>query len=104
MNWVGIVEIRRGSLIVAALLALAGCQQKHPELVTMPPPVVMVATPVERDVTDYQIFTARTEATESVDIKARVSGYLTEILFKDGADVEKDAVLFKIDDRPSTLR
>lgn len=100
MNWVGIVEIRRGSLIVAALLALAGCQQKHPELVTMPPPVVMVATPVERDVTDYQIFTARTEATESVDIKARVSGYLTEILFKDGADVEKDAVLFKIDDRP----
>lgn len=100
MNWVGIVEIRRGSLIVAALLALAGCQQKHPELVTMPPPVVMVATPVEREVTDYQIFTARTEATESVDIKARVSGYLTEILFKDGADVEKDAVLFKIDDRP----
>lgn len=100
MNWVGLVKIRRGRWIAVALLALAGCQQKHPDLVTMPPPVVMVATPVEREVTDYQIFTARTEATEAVDIKSRVSGYLTEILFKDGADVEKGAVLFKIDDRP----
>ena len=50
--------------------------------------------------TDYQIFTVRTEAMESVDIKARVTGYLEEILFKDGSDVKKDDVLFKIDDRP----
>ena len=103
MNRFAFSDIRRHLPWVAALatsLAMAGCQQKHPELVTMPPPVVMVAKPVEREVTDYQVFTARTQATQSVDIKARVSGYLTEILFKDGADVEKDAVLFKIDDRP----
>lgn len=92
------------ALIAATLfviaLACAGCEQKHPELVTPPPPVVMVATPVERMVTDYQVFTVRTEAVESVDIKARVTGYLKEILFKDGADVNADDVLFKIDDRP----
>lgn len=84
----------------AVILASAGCEQKGPELVTPPPPVVMVATPAERSVTDYQLFTARTEAVESVDIKARVTGYLKEILFKDGADVKEGDVLFKIDDRP----
>jgi RND family efflux transporter MFP subunit len=94
--------IRISSVFVAALvaLALAGCEAKRPELVTPPPPVVMVATPVERMVTDYQLFTVRTEAVESVDIKARVTGYLKEILFKDGADVKAGDVLFKIDDRP----
>lgn len=79
---------------------IAGCESKSPELVTPPPPVVMVATPVERNVTDYQIFTVRTEAVESVDIKARVTGYLEEIKFKDGADVKKGDVLFEIDPRP----
>ena len=79
---------------------LVGCGQKHPALVTPPPPVVMVSQPVERSVTDNQVFTARTQAVESVDIKARVSGYLTEIKFKDGSLVNEGEVLFKIDDRP----
>jgi len=85
---------------VLLAVALVGCTEKRPELVTPPPPVVMVATPVQRSVTDYQLFTVRTEAVESVDIKARVTGYLKEILFKDGADVNEGDVLFKIDDRP----
>ncbi len=85
---------------LALATALAGCGQRKPELVTPPPPVVMVATPIERTVTDYQIFTARTEAVESVNIKARVTGYLQKILFKDGSDVKQGEVLFKIDDRP----
>jgi RND family efflux transporter MFP subunit len=93
-------RVRNIALLLALLAATGGCEQKHPELVTPPPPVVMVAEPVTRTVTDYQIFTARTQAVESVDIKARVSGYLTEIEFKDGDLVEKNEVLFKIDDRP----
>jgi RND family efflux transporter MFP subunit len=88
------------ALLSAWMLAGAGCAPKHPELATLPPPVVMVATPVEREVTDYQLFTVRTEAVESVDIKARVTGYLKEINFKDGSDVKDGDVLFKIDDRP----
>ncbi|MEX2091290.1 MAG: biotin/lipoyl-binding protein, partial [Pirellulales bacterium] len=86
--------------LAAVGLASVGCAEKHPEVVATPPPVVMVSHPVERTVTDYQLFTARTQAVESVDIKARVSGYLTEILFKDGDLVDKDKVLFRIDDRP----
>jgi RND family efflux transporter MFP subunit len=81
-------------------MAMPGCGERRPELVTPPPPVVMVATPIERSITDYQIFTVRTEAVESVDIKARVTGYLKEINFKDGSDVKQGDVLFKIDDRP----
>ncbi len=87
-------------LLAALAMGTSGCAPKHPEIVTPPPTVVMAAKPVVQTVTDYQLFTARTQAVESVDIKARVSGYLTEILFKDGDLVEKDEVLFKIDDRP----
>ena len=85
---------------LVSTLGLAGCADKHPAVVTPPPSIVMVAQPVEREVTNYQVFTARTEATQSVDIKARVTGYLTDILFKDGDLVTKDELLFKIDDRP----
>lgn len=87
-------------LLSAVGLAVSGCGPKRPELAQLPPSVVMVATPEVRTVTNYQLFTARTQAVESVEIKARVSGYLTEITFKDGDLVTKDEVLFKIDDRP----
>jgi RND family efflux transporter MFP subunit len=80
--------------------ALVGCDEKHPHLTESPPLIVLVATPVEREVTDHEIFTARTQAVDSVEIKARVTGYLTKILFKDGDEVQKDQVLFQIDDRP----
>jgi len=87
-------------LVMTLLLAAAGCGEKHPEAVATPPPVVEVAQPVERTVTDYQVFTARTQAVQSVDIKARVTGYLTKISFTDGDLVKKGDVLFQIDDRP----
>jgi RND family efflux transporter MFP subunit len=87
--------------LAATLLAAAGCDGKHPQAAETAPPVVLVSRPLERkDVTDYQVFTARTQAVQSVDIKARVSGFLTNILVKDGADVKEGAILFEIDDRP----
>ena len=88
------------SLLAAILLTSAGCDEKNPKAVTLPPPTVEASQPIERTVTDFQVFTARTQAVQSVEIKARVTGYLTKILFKDGADVNKDEVLFQIDDRP----
>jgi RND family efflux transporter MFP subunit len=85
-------------------LALAGCEEKNPPAVATPPPVVQVSLPVKRtgkdQVTDYQIFTARTEAVQSVDVKSRVTGYLTKLLFKDGDEVKEGSVLFEIDNRP----
>jgi multidrug efflux system membrane fusion protein len=79
---------------------LVGCAEKNPKAVETPPPVVEVAKPVlAPDVSDYQIFTARTEAVESVDVKTRVTGYLMKAAFKDGDDVVKGQDLFLIDDR-----
>ncbi|MBP7937002.1 MAG: efflux RND transporter periplasmic adaptor subunit [Phycisphaerae bacterium] len=65
-----------------------------------PPPEVTISQVVSRDVTDFGEFTGRTSATVSVDIRARVSGYLDEITFKDGQEVKKGDVLFQIDPRP----
>jgi multidrug efflux system membrane fusion protein len=86
--------------LAAAILALTGCDEKHPQVAETPPPAVEVALPVERTVTDYQVFTARTQAVMSADVKPRVTGYLTKILFKDGDMVKEGEALFQIDDRP----
>jgi len=59
-----------------------------------------VLEPISREITDYVFFTGRTDAIESVEIRARVTGYLMEIDFKPGLDVKKGQRLFKIDPRP----
>ncbi|MFL5245681.1 MAG: efflux RND transporter periplasmic adaptor subunit [Gemmataceae bacterium] len=69
----------------------------------MPPkslPEVQVSCPVSKEVIDYEDFTGRMEASKSVDIRARVTGYLKELHFQDGEDVKKDQILFEIDPRP----
>jgi len=87
-------------LIILLCFATIGCDEKSPPLVATPVPVVLVAQPIERAVTDYQIFTARTEAVQSTNIRARVTGYLTRIAFQDGDMIKEGDVLFEIDDRP----
>jgi multidrug efflux system membrane fusion protein len=95
-------RVKAGILFVAAgFLAAAGCDQKNPQAAETLPPVVLVSRPLDRkDVTDYQVFTARTQDVQSVDVKARVTGFLTKIVVKDGADVNEGDLLFQIDDRP----
>ena len=61
---------------------------------------VTVSHPVEREVTDYADFTGRTAAVDSVEVRARVWGYLDKVNFKEGALVKKGDVLFEIDPRP----
>jgi len=61
--------------------------------------VVAVSQPLVREVSDYEIFTGRTEASQSVEIRARVTGYLDNILFKPGAIVRRGDMLFEIDAR-----
>ena len=65
-----------------------------------PPPTVTVAKPVVKDVVEYDDFTGRFEATDAVEIRARVSGYLEQVGFQDGSVVKKGDVLFVIDRRP----
>ncbi len=64
------------------------------------PPEVQVSRPVTREVADYQNFTGRTEAVNSVGIRARVTGYLVKTPFQEGTAVKKGDVLFEIDPRP----
>jgi RND family efflux transporter MFP subunit len=66
----------------------------------LPPPAVTVARPVEREVVEWDEYPARLQATEMVEVRARVSGYLQAIHFKDGAFVQKGDLLFTIDPRP----
>ncbi len=84
-------------LFLAAVVA--GCQQKM-RGETADVPVVPVSHPVERVVTDYVDFTGRTNAVQSVDIIARVTGYLVQMPFKEGSEVKAGDLLFQIDPRP----
>jgi RND family efflux transporter MFP subunit len=65
-----------------------------------PRPKVTVAAPVSASVTEWSDHTGRAEAVETVEIRARASGYLTKAAFKEGDLVKKGELLFVIDDRP----
>src|SRR5262249_7358859 len=80
--------------------AIAGCAQTEPEVAPPQGPVVPVSQPVQRQVTDYVDFTGRTDAVNTVNIVARVTGYLTKLPFKEGSYVTKDELLFEVDPRP----
>jgi len=92
------------ALALGAMAGLAGCGQAPAEGMAMPPPAVTVSYPIERDVVDYNDFTGRTAAVDSVKVRARVWGYLHKINFTEGAEVNKDDVLFEIDPRPYEAR
>src|SRR5438477_4032417 len=64
------------------------------------PPEVPVTRPVSREVTDFAEFPGRTDASKTVEVRARVSGYLTKVAFKDGSEVKEGDLLFEIDPRP----
>ncbi|HVI51295.1 MAG TPA: efflux RND transporter periplasmic adaptor subunit [Candidatus Sulfotelmatobacter sp.] len=64
------------------------------------PPPVTVSAPLKKQVVDYLEYTGQFSAVESVELRARVSGYLTEIHFTDGQMVRKGDLLFVIDPRP----
>ncbi len=74
----------------------SGCREKAAAPPTAPP-TVEVARPLEREVTDYADYVGRTEAIDSVQMRARVSGYLLNVNFKEGELVKKGQVLFEID-------
>lgn len=84
----------------------AGCAKSNAaaEKKAAPPVKVEIASPTEKEVTDFQDFTGRLEAVDAVEIRARVSGYLTKVAFDPsielGAEVKVGDLLFEIDERP----
>src|SRR5262249_31952689 len=96
---------RRHSLTIGLSVALltavlaSGCRpapatDKGPKAVD-----VIVTTPITDEVTDYQDFTGRLDALKTVEIRARVSGYVQDVPFKEGDLVHEGDLLFQIDPR-----
>src|SRR5688572_11595957 len=97
----------RTSMLVAAVVVStmgAGCDQggtSQPQQKGAPAlPTVTVSKPLQREIIEWDEYTGRFEAVEAVDVRARVSGYLTELHFKDGQAVNKGDLLFVLDARP----
>ncbi len=89
----------RAAFGILALTLLAACGGGQPQ--GAPPPAeVTFATPLQRDVVDWDDYTGRFVAPQDVELRARVNGVVTAIHFRDGQDVGQGQPLFTIDPRP----
>lgn len=101
LGWSGRAGAMLGATAIAMLLA--GCDQGQPQASqngTVAAPVVSVSKPAQRNIVEWDEYTGRFDATQTVEIRARVSGYLDEVKFKDGQLVKQSDILFVIDQRP----
>jgi membrane fusion protein, multidrug efflux system len=86
---------RLAALFASLVVFLIGCEEKN-EYVAPPPPKVTVAKPVQQPVTLYLEFTGNTQAVNTVQLEARVEGYLAALHFQEGADVKRGDLVFTI--------
>jgi len=84
--------------IIAPVLVACGQDQTPPA--APPPPSVTVAKPVQRNIVDRDEYVGRFVAVDAVEVRARVSGYLDQVHFRDGQLVKTGDLLFTIDRRP----
>ncbi|GAB6142258.1 efflux RND transporter periplasmic adaptor subunit [Methylosoma difficile] len=88
-------------LIIGGLLVACGKSETTATAAVPPPkPSIVASQPLQKDIVEWDEYTGRLQAVESVDIRARVSGYLQQIGFKDGGKVKKGDLLFVVDPRP----
>jgi membrane fusion protein, multidrug efflux system len=102
---------RRNSMIRVTFLAfllvvanlLIGCDGKPAASSSPPPPPVTVARPLHKAITEWDEYTGRFSAVASVEVRARVSGFIDSVHFKDGQLIKQGDLLFVIDPRPYKL-
>ena len=87
-------------LALALACFIASCGERQQQGGAPPPPTVAVAKPIKRTVFDFDEYVGRFTAINSVEVRARVSGYLDKLHFKDGQLVKQGDLLFTIDKRP----
>jgi multidrug efflux system membrane fusion protein len=85
---------------IAFTTLLAACTKTSAQQGPPPPMQVAVASVIERDVTEWDEFTGRLQAVDSVEVRPRVSGFVSAVRFSEGAMVRKGDLLFQIDPRP----
>lgn len=90
----------RLSLAISAIVLLATACGEQPPQGDRSPPEVTVARPLVKAITDWDEYTGRLAAVKSVELRARVSGYLQSIHFREGAIVKRGDLLMVIDPRP----
>jgi len=94
----------RGFTFAAAIalsFVLAGCGSQAAEKAGGPPPAdVNVAPVLQKDVRQWDEFTGRIAAVETVELRPRVSGYIDRVAYQEGQEVKKGDLLFVIDQRP----
>jgi len=91
---------RKFAVLLAIATLVASCSEQQQHAGAPPPPAVTVAKPVKRTVVDYDEYVGRFTAINAVEVRARVSGYLDKVHFKDGQIVKQGDLLFTIDKRP----
>ena len=89
------------ALSVLIAMAIAACNSEAAPADAMPPaPEVSVATVLSKQVRQWDEFTGRVAAVETVELRPRVSGYVERVAFQEGQEVRKGDLLFAIDQRP----
>ena len=92
--------LRRYALLAAVAAACLGPSVDARSQSAQTPPAVTVSAPLQKQIVEWQEFTGQFAAVDYIELRARVSGYLTEIHFEDGQIVRKGDLLFVIDPRP----
>jgi len=95
----GLTSSQALRLLAVPLLVLAGCSEAPKQQPAPPPVKVTVARPVQRTIVDQDEYVGRFVPVDSVEIRARVSGYLDKVHFQDGQYVKQGDILFTIDKR-----
>lgn len=88
-----------GSVTALALAVMVGCSGSHAETAAPPPPQVTAAPVLIKPVSQWDDFSGRVEAVQSVELRPRVSGYIDKVNYTEGEEVKKGDVLFTIDAR-----
>jgi RND family efflux transporter MFP subunit len=89
-----------GIVLISVGLLAAGCGKSTPKSSAPITPSVSVALPVPRVVNEWDEFTGRLASPETVEVRARVSGYIDKVHFKEGGEVKQGDLLVTIDQRP----